>query len=95
MKNIHAQRVRYKTEEDYVDYAKGANIAGFVKALCDDGVWYFVEIDFNQFYAKVGEFSMSTIVGIAGSLRNGSFNATLLRAATENASDGYTMNGLV
>jgi len=31
MKNIHAQCVEYGTEGDYIDYVKGANIAGFVK----------------------------------------------------------------
>jgi glutamate dehydrogenase (NADP+) len=31
MTNIHQQCVEYGSEEDYVDYVKGANIAGFVK----------------------------------------------------------------
>lgn len=32
MNDIHAQCVKYGTDEDgYVDYVKGANIAGFVK----------------------------------------------------------------
>lgn len=31
MKNIHSQCVQYGKEKDYVDYVKGANIAGFVK----------------------------------------------------------------
>jgi len=31
MKNIHAKCVKYGTEGDYVDYVKGANLAGFVK----------------------------------------------------------------
>ena len=32
MKDIHSACVKYGTEEDgYVDYVKGANIAGFVK----------------------------------------------------------------
>ena len=32
MNDIHNQCVKYGTEEDgYVDYVKGANIAGFVK----------------------------------------------------------------
>ncbi|MGD8710132.1 MAG: NADPH-dependent FMN reductase [Ectothiorhodospiraceae bacterium] len=34
---------------------------------------------------------MTTIVGIAGSLRRGSFNAALLRAATELAPDGVSI----
>ncbi len=31
MTNIHQQCIRYGAEKDYVDYVKGANIAGFVK----------------------------------------------------------------
>ena len=31
MTNIHRQCVQYGSEKDYVDYVKGANIAGFVK----------------------------------------------------------------
>ncbi len=31
MNDIHAQCVKYGTEGDYIDYVKGANIAGFVK----------------------------------------------------------------
>jgi glutamate dehydrogenase (NADP+) len=32
MKNIHASCVKYGTREDgYVDYVKGANVAGFLK----------------------------------------------------------------
>ncbi|MGG8496177.1 NADP-specific glutamate dehydrogenase [Tenacibaculum sp. TC6] len=42
MNNIHAACVKYGTQEDgYVDYVKGANIAGFVKvadAMLDQGV---------------------------------------------------------
>jgi glutamate dehydrogenase (NADP+) len=41
MKDIHASCVTYGTEGDYVDYVKGANIAGFVKvadAMLDQGV---------------------------------------------------------
>lgn len=38
---------------------------------------------------------MTTIVGIAVSLRNGSFNATLLHGAAATAPDGCTMNGFV
>ncbi|MBI1266479.1 MAG: NADP-specific glutamate dehydrogenase [Cryomorphaceae bacterium] len=41
MKNIHAQCVKYGAEGDFVDYVKGANIAGFVKvadAMMDQGV---------------------------------------------------------
>lgn len=42
MKSIHAQCVQYGTQADgYVDYVKGANIAGFVKvadAMLDQGV---------------------------------------------------------
>ena len=41
MKDIHTSCVEYGTEGDYVDYVKGANIAGFVKvadAILDQGV---------------------------------------------------------
>ena len=41
MKDIHEQCVRYGTEGDFVDYVKGANIAGFMKvasAMIDHGV---------------------------------------------------------
>jgi chromate reductase len=38
-----------------------------------------------------GESPMTIIVGIAGSLRNGSFNAALLRAAAAIAPDGCTI----
>lgn len=41
MKDIHEACVQYGTEGDYVDYVKGANIAGFVKvadAMLDQGV---------------------------------------------------------
>ncbi|CAL2102401.1 glutamate dehydrogenase [Tenacibaculum sp. 190130A14a] len=41
MNNIHEACVKYGTEGDYVDYVKGANIAGFVKvaeAMIDQGV---------------------------------------------------------
>ena len=31
MTNIHQQCIQYGSEKDYVDYVKGANIAGFVK----------------------------------------------------------------
>ena len=31
MKNIHTQCVEYGQEKDWIDYVKGANIAGFVK----------------------------------------------------------------
>ena len=31
MQNIHNQWGRYGTEDDYINYRKGANIAGFVK----------------------------------------------------------------
>jgi len=31
MNSIHAECVKYGTEGDYVDYVKGANIAGFIK----------------------------------------------------------------
>ena len=41
MKDIHTSCVNYGTEGDFVDYVKGANIAGFVKvadAMLDQGV---------------------------------------------------------
>ena len=41
MKNIHTQCVEYGTEDDFTNYVKGANIAGFVKvadAMLDQGV---------------------------------------------------------
>ena len=41
MQSIHEQCVKYGTEGSYVDYVKGANIAGFVKvadAMIDQGV---------------------------------------------------------
>jgi glutamate dehydrogenase (NADP+) len=41
MQDIHASCIEYGTEGDYVDYVKGANIAGFVKvadAMLDQGV---------------------------------------------------------
>ncbi|MEM7160827.1 MAG: NADP-specific glutamate dehydrogenase [Bacteroidota bacterium] len=41
MHSIHGQCVEFGTEGDYVDYVKGANIAGFVKvadAMIDQGV---------------------------------------------------------
>jgi glutamate dehydrogenase (NADP+) len=41
MKSIHEACVAYGTEGDYVDYVKGANVAGFVKvadAMLDQGV---------------------------------------------------------
>lgn len=41
MISIHQQCVDYGTEGDYVDYVKGANIAGFVKvadAMLDQGI---------------------------------------------------------
>jgi len=42
MRNIHASCVKYgKREDGYVDYVKGANIAGFLKvanAMMDQGV---------------------------------------------------------
>ena len=31
MKDIHNQCVEHGTDGDYVDYVKGANIAGFIK----------------------------------------------------------------
>ena len=41
MKDIHSSCIEYSTEGEYVDYVKGANIAGFVKvadAMLDQGV---------------------------------------------------------
>jgi glutamate dehydrogenase (NADP+) len=42
MVNIHAACVKYGTQEGgYVDYVKGANLAGFVKvadAMLDQGI---------------------------------------------------------
>ena len=41
MQDIHTSCIEYGTEVDYVDYVKGANIAGFVKvadAMLDQGV---------------------------------------------------------
>ena len=41
MKDIHASCVEYGSEENHIDYVKGANIAGFVKvadAMIDQGV---------------------------------------------------------
>ena len=41
MRSIHSQCVEYGTEGDYVDYVKGANIAGFVKvadSMLDQGL---------------------------------------------------------
>ena len=41
MQDIHSSCIEYGTEGDYVDYVKGANIAGFVKvadAMMDQGV---------------------------------------------------------
>ena len=41
MQDIHSACIEYGTEGDYVDYVKGANIAGFVKvadAMLDQGV---------------------------------------------------------
>jgi glutamate dehydrogenase (NADP+) len=41
MKDIHASCVKYGKEGNYVDYVKGANIAGFVKvadSMLDQGV---------------------------------------------------------
>jgi len=41
MKDIHSSCIEYGTEEEYVDYVKGANIAGFVKvadAMLDQGL---------------------------------------------------------
>ncbi|MDG1148234.1 MAG: glutamate dehydrogenase, partial [Crocinitomicaceae bacterium] len=41
MQDIHTSCIEYGTEGDYVDYVKGANIAGFVKvadAMLDQGI---------------------------------------------------------
>ena len=41
MKNIHSSCIEYGSEGEYVDYVKGANIAGFVKvadAMLDQGL---------------------------------------------------------
>ena len=41
MKDIHSSCIKYGTEEEYIDYVKGANIAGFVKvadAMLDQGL---------------------------------------------------------
>ena len=41
MQDIHTSCIEYGTEGDYVDYVKGANIAGFVKvadAMLDQGL---------------------------------------------------------
>ena len=41
MKDIHKSCVEYGSEGEYIDYVKGANIAGFVKvadAMLDQGV---------------------------------------------------------
>ena len=41
MNDIHESCVKYGQEGDYVDYVKGANIAGFVKvadAMLDQGI---------------------------------------------------------
>ena len=41
MKNIHTQCIEYGTDGDFVNYVKGANIAGFIKvadAMIDQGV---------------------------------------------------------
>jgi glutamate dehydrogenase (NADP+) len=41
MKDIHAACVKYGTDGDYVDYVKGANIAGFIKiadSMLDQGL---------------------------------------------------------
>jgi len=41
MKNIHTSCVEYGTENDFINYIKGANIAGFIKiadAMIDQGV---------------------------------------------------------
>ncbi len=41
MKNIHQSCVTHGTDDDYVDYVKGANIAGFIKvadSMLDQGV---------------------------------------------------------
>jgi len=41
MKNIHSQCIEYGSDNDYVNYVKGANIAGFIKvadSMIDQGV---------------------------------------------------------
>ena len=41
MKNIHTQCIEYGKDGDFVNYVKGANIAGFIKvadAMIDQGV---------------------------------------------------------
>ena len=41
MKDIHTSCVEYGSDGEYIDYVKGANIAGFVKvadAMLDQGV---------------------------------------------------------
>ena len=41
MKDIHAQCIEYGKESNYVNYIKGANIAGFIKvadSMLDQGV---------------------------------------------------------
>ena len=41
MKNIHQQCVKYGSSDNYINYIKGANIAGFIKvadAMLDQGV---------------------------------------------------------
>ena len=41
MQNIHKQCVKYGNEGDYINYIKGANIAGFIKvadSMLDQGV---------------------------------------------------------
>ena len=41
MKNIHSQCVKYGKYDDFVNYIKGANIAGFIKvadSMLDQGV---------------------------------------------------------
>ena len=40
MKSIHSLCVKYGKDNDYIDYVKGANIAGFIKvadAMIDQG----------------------------------------------------------
>ena len=41
MKDIHQQCIQYGTENGYINYVKGANIAGFIKvadSMIDQGV---------------------------------------------------------
>ena len=41
MQNIHSQCVKYGKDDDFVNYVKGANIAGFIKvadSMLDQGV---------------------------------------------------------